>query len=177
MGFVYFIQDERNSFFKIGSTTDSAELRLQQLQVGNPRELRVFGAIECDDPVEKEKEIQDIWDSKCVRGEWFDFSERQAFDILKAHGGHRYSNPKQPKVKLKTLVSSVPLNTERETVVLLAYEKAIQKRSNPSTCYIEKITEELGNRVPRTSVWHILNALKSEGRLPVLNEQCSKSAF
>lgn len=167
MSYVYFIKEDETNFFKIGNTSDDVEESLKQLQVGNPRELKVFGVIECDNPAGKEKEIHDIWDDRCIRGEWFNFTDFQALDILKAHGGSRLSD-QASKLSCKSV--KVP-DAERESIVLLAYERAIQRRAEPSTGYIEKVTEELGNRVPRTTVWHILNSLKSEGRLPTILEQ------
>lgn len=168
MGFVYFIRETGTQFFKIGATSDSIETRTVQLQVGNPRELKVFGFVECEEPMEKEKEIHNIWFDRHIRGDWFSFTDAQAFDIIKAHEGQCcVDNTAKSDLLPPESFERVAEDTDRESIILLAYERAIKVKSEPSIRDIEKLTEKLGNRVPVTAVWNILNSLRSKGRLPL----------
>jgi hypothetical protein len=70
-GFVYFIHEENClDHFKIGFTYN-LDQRLQQLQCGNFRKLKVYKCITTKEPEMLESELHQIYADKRVHGEWF----------------------------------------------------------------------------------------------------------
>lgn len=69
---IYFISD--GEYIKIGFTEDDdAEKRLNALQTGNARELRLIGVIPGDKSVERI--LHNVLGSLRARGEWFRISD------------------------------------------------------------------------------------------------------
>ena len=67
--FVYFIQADENGPIKIGFTTDEPRKRLAQLQIGNPHELKLLGAIKGSTAIERQFHA-DLAEWR-LQGEWF----------------------------------------------------------------------------------------------------------
>lgn len=65
---VYFVQQGRDGPVKIGTAADP-ESRLFELQIGNPRELRLVAAVGGGLPLERE--LQRKFAGGLIRGEWF----------------------------------------------------------------------------------------------------------
>ena len=82
---IYFIT-QNNDYIKIGYTERSAELRLTELQIGNPHELEL--SLTRDGNEGDEKQYHSRFAAYYVRGEWFFLSsEIKAFIRLsKAEG-------------------------------------------------------------------------------------------
>lgn len=68
--FVYFIADSADRFVKIG-VGSNLEMRLRELQVGNPLTLRVVHSFVGS--FFEEKELHQRFRAERVRGEWFHF--------------------------------------------------------------------------------------------------------
>ena len=66
---VYFIQEGADGPIKIG-TTDDPKTRLQGLQTGNPRLLKLLYVMSGDKNLEVR--LHKLFRSSCMRGEWFD---------------------------------------------------------------------------------------------------------
>lgn len=66
---VYFVQEADNGAIKIGYA-DWPKKRLKELQVGNPRELRIIGLLLTDDHRE-ESRMHRRFAAHRLRGEWF----------------------------------------------------------------------------------------------------------
>lgn len=77
---VYVVQPEQEPFVKIGFTASPMSARLADLQVGNPRALRVIERIPADEMAD-EGTIHVILDEYRVRGEWFRY-EGDVFSMV-----------------------------------------------------------------------------------------------
>lgn len=72
MSTVYFIQQGRDSLFKIGYSENGVDDRLKSLQTGNPKKLRVFGQIEYKpNSQDKEQAFHKQFAQYRAEGEWF----------------------------------------------------------------------------------------------------------
>src|SRR4051812_35101412 len=70
---IYFIQSGRSEFVKIGHCAGNPRMRLGQLQVGNPEELRLIAVKEGG--VQEEIAFHQRFDHLRIRGEWFSWDE------------------------------------------------------------------------------------------------------
>jgi hypothetical protein len=71
IGLVYFIHEENNfNVYKVGFTTD-LKIRLECLQVSNPRKLFVYKKIFSAYPSTLENIIHKYLNDKLIRGEWY----------------------------------------------------------------------------------------------------------
>jgi hypothetical protein len=86
-GLVYFIKVINTNRFKIGYTNQTMDKRLSGLQVGCPYELVPHRAIKCSDPNKLEKYLHDCFQTKKVRGEWFDLTDDEVDQIANFIGG------------------------------------------------------------------------------------------
>lgn len=78
MPFVYFIHEEDNiAIFKIGKTSNHPGERLDQLQTGNFRRLRVYKWIEIENSTIVEEYLHTIFHDRKIRGEWFRVSTNE----------------------------------------------------------------------------------------------------
>jgi len=66
---IYFIAEDDTNYVKIGYCKASPETRLQQLQVGNVRKLRIVAS--CEGTLGAETELHLRFKDSLVRGEWF----------------------------------------------------------------------------------------------------------
>ncbi|MHA2219168.1 MAG: GIY-YIG nuclease family protein [Candidatus Hodarchaeales archaeon] len=66
---IYFVQAGKNGPIKIGYTNGDIKERLNQLQTGNPYQLRLWWLLDGDQS--DEKEIQESWKNENIKGEWF----------------------------------------------------------------------------------------------------------
>jgi len=81
-GFIYILNQEGTSLYKIGFTQDDTmNSRLSNIQVGNPNNIVVVGTFYTFDK-SIEKEIHDYLKEYHVRGEWYRISESLVKDIL-----------------------------------------------------------------------------------------------
>ena len=77
-GYVYVIECE--GLYKIGWSKWGPRSRASQMQVGNPFELKVIGAI--PGSRENEAEWHEVFASQRVRGEWFALSQQDIAYVL-----------------------------------------------------------------------------------------------
>lgn len=85
--YVYFIKDEKSNAVKIGKAND-IEVRLSELQVGNPNKLNVINYIEClkeEDAKYIEKVLHQKYKELRIQGEWFIFDEKFLFEQYDKH--------------------------------------------------------------------------------------------
>lgn len=80
-GSIYCVKCTHTGFYKIGQTTASVESRIAQLSTANPT-IELLWAVKVRD-VECERKTHKYFESKRVRGEWFDFDEKTALTIKK----------------------------------------------------------------------------------------------
>lgn len=72
MPFVYFIHEDNDlSMFKIGKTECHPADRMEQLQTGNPRKLRIYRWIEVTNHGRVEEYLHTRFQDVHIRGEWF----------------------------------------------------------------------------------------------------------
>lgn len=76
---VYVIQC--NNFFKIGFSCSGLGSRLDWLQMGNPYDLRVVFVILTPNNKLLERKLHEKFNSKRVRGEWFELTEKDLFEL------------------------------------------------------------------------------------------------
>ena len=79
-GCIYLISD--GEFTKIGATTYSVGKRLNELQTGNAKHLRLLGHYEVRNKLSTESFLHKTYETHKVRGEWFKLSDQSIFDIL-----------------------------------------------------------------------------------------------
>jgi hypothetical protein len=78
MPFVYFIhEDGVENCFKVGKTENHPADRLDQLQTGNPRRLRVYRWIKISDCGVTEEYLHMLFNEAHIRGEWFHITREQ----------------------------------------------------------------------------------------------------
>ena len=70
---IYFIKNGDEDEVKIGYTGGESEIRLSQLQTGNPKKLKVLKIIE--GTVEDETKLKRRFAIYNIRGEWFRYSD------------------------------------------------------------------------------------------------------
>lgn len=71
-GYVYLAAEEGDDrFVKIGESKTEPQFRLNGLQTGNPRKLRMIGWIKCDDRLKLEAQLHQKYIHLNVLGEWF----------------------------------------------------------------------------------------------------------
>ncbi len=72
MPFVYFIHEDRIlDTFKIGKTENHPADRMDQLQTGNPRKLRLYRWIQIENHSTAEEYLHVVFHESHIRGEWF----------------------------------------------------------------------------------------------------------
>lgn len=120
---------------KIGLTSNSSEYRLKALQTGNPVELRLVFAVECDDEIEFL--MHRILKPHRLRGEWFartleveekiEWLRAGKFEQIRAHAeelgmdAHPYENTGEKDedgVYTLELVTTFPISTAKAEQVL-----------------------------------------------------------
>ena len=74
-GYVYLIQCENTTFYKIGISKIDYYLRLASMQSGCPLELKFVDAIHSDDYKNLEQDLHRKLRDRRIRGEWFDLDE------------------------------------------------------------------------------------------------------
>lgn len=87
LGCVYFIKIENRDLFKVGKTKGKAEQRLNQLQVGSPDNLVLFGTIVTNDPIALERKLHQQLKEYHCRGEWYEMSHKTAEVIMNHYNG------------------------------------------------------------------------------------------
>lgn len=85
---IYIVFDELSNAVKIG-TAKNVEIRVGELQIGNPRRLQLLASFEGGRA--GERFLHELLDKYRLGGEWFDVSRHGAQNIiapilLKAHG-------------------------------------------------------------------------------------------
>ena len=87
-GWLYFIGEAGlTSFVKIGFTKYRPELRLKQLQTGNPRKLMLLYARKFPEVMEVESRLHVQFDEDRVEGEWFRLSKSLRDFLLTLRAG------------------------------------------------------------------------------------------
>lgn len=83
-GWVYFIEADCQSLFKIGFTMGEPEERLRQLQTASPHPLVLLMAFKVDHPQIVEKHFQTIFENTTRRtiGEWFACKREEVYGAL-----------------------------------------------------------------------------------------------
>lgn len=72
MRYVYFVRDMRGDEIKIGiARRRRLETQLQELQSGNPAELKLLGVIGARNSKALVRELHNTFKDAHVRGEWF----------------------------------------------------------------------------------------------------------
>lgn len=72
MPFVYFIHEDGNqNCFKVGKTENHPADRMEQLQTGNPRKLRIYRWIKIGDHSTAEEYLHTVFNEFRIRSEWF----------------------------------------------------------------------------------------------------------
>lgn len=72
MPYVYFIHEDNDlSMFKIGKTECHPADRMEQLQTGNPRKLRLYRWLEVTNHSSVEEYLHNRFRDVHIRGEWF----------------------------------------------------------------------------------------------------------
>lgn len=79
-GCVYLVSD--GEFTKIGATSYAVSKRLNELQVGNAKPLTLIGWYEVQNKISTEAHLHDRYKSKNVRGEWFNLTQMDVYEIL-----------------------------------------------------------------------------------------------
>ena len=72
---IYFIREEGSDYVKIGRTRMPGD-RLRELQVSNPRKLRIVKLFKA--PPKAEPILHTLFREERVRGEWFKISQRMS---------------------------------------------------------------------------------------------------
>jgi hypothetical protein len=80
-GYVYFINIENTTKFKIGYTKQYPEKRMSTLQTGCPDKLVMFKIIVCDDPLKLEQYLHECFAENNIRGEWYDMEHNDVEKI------------------------------------------------------------------------------------------------
>ena len=78
--FLYFIHEQGNLTQSKIEFTANLEQRLLSLQTGNPRNLVVYKTIP-NSLIKKEREMQDLFASYHIRGEWYRIT-RDMIDVV-----------------------------------------------------------------------------------------------
>jgi uncharacterized C2H2 Zn-finger protein len=81
IGYVYFINMENTTKFKIGYTKKEPKKRMSNLQIGCPSKLVLFKFIICDDPYKLEQYLHECFAENNIRGEWYDMKHEDIEDI------------------------------------------------------------------------------------------------
>ncbi len=100
--YIYFISDE--TAIKIGKSNDPLK-RLNQLQIGNPRDLKLLGT----SPLLDEYELHEKFKDKLIRGEWFKICD----DILNFCNENKtlhYNLSKKDKKELIEIIINSEVN-------------------------------------------------------------------
>lgn len=79
-GFIYLVSDGINT--KIGATTYNPVKRLNELQVGNAKELTLIGSYAVERRIATESLLHETYRHKNIRGEWFKLSGQDIVDII-----------------------------------------------------------------------------------------------
>ena len=83
-GKVYFIHEVGSEQgFKIGFTMRELDGRLSELQTGSLRELKVHKWVPYQECQKLEKYLHDCFDTKHIRGEWYDLTLTEVNDLAK----------------------------------------------------------------------------------------------
>jgi hypothetical protein len=80
VGYVYLI--ESGQYIKIGRTSNITK-RLSELQVGNPRKLRLISAVQVKNPIAMEKNLHEQFKDKNKQGEWYGLNSKDIISILR----------------------------------------------------------------------------------------------
>jgi hypothetical protein len=78
--YIYLIQDE--IYFKIGYTYKSPKLRLDELQIGNPRILTLINTYNCIDGKGLEFLLHRYFHTKHILGEWYQLDENDVDNFI-----------------------------------------------------------------------------------------------
>lgn len=70
--YVYFMHAVGTSFYKIGWTSTNLMIRLRNVQICCPYEVRIVCLIETDSPKNIEQSLHSRYDKWRARGEWFE---------------------------------------------------------------------------------------------------------
>jgi len=86
---VYFIHEQGSPYIKIGKAIDP-EHRLNTLQTGNPKELKLLFSVKPESGIgttqHDEKWFHHRYESNWVRGEWYCFSPQEIEKMCKKYG-------------------------------------------------------------------------------------------
>lgn len=70
-GYVYLIKEVDADFYKIGYTTKKPEIRLKELQTGNPRLLKLVASYHTENYKHLERLLHETYKKNHYSGEWF----------------------------------------------------------------------------------------------------------
>jgi len=95
-GYVYLIKCVNTTFYKIGISKINYNARLSTMQSGCPYELKFINAIHSPDYRNIERVLHFKFQSKRIRGEWFDLDDIE-FGILQKY----FKEKSQPQSKIE----------------------------------------------------------------------------
>jgi hypothetical protein len=75
MGYVYLIEDEIQSLYKIGVTKNDPKIRVKKLQTGSPNKLKLIAQFETEYPFRLESMLHNRYDYCRVLNEWYDLPQ------------------------------------------------------------------------------------------------------
>ena len=116
-GWVYFIKEripgDGGVYTKIGCTEDSnCRSRLNQLQVGNPRELYIYDKISTKDPFRLESLMHAYFEIYRTSGEWFELEEHWIDTVCDLYDKYGMKFTKED-----VFAPSLPLSSDTDTDV------------------------------------------------------------
>jgi hypothetical protein len=104
MSYVYFVLDRTSNAIKIGKAND-IEIRMSDLQVGNPNPLELIHHIKCSSSKHSillEGQLHSKYEELHLRGEWFRYDE-EVFQELITEGTDIKLREKRPPLVVSTL--------------------------------------------------------------------------
>ena len=80
-GYVYLIADKTNNTYKIGRTNNLTR-RFRSIKTGNPNKLDLVAYAICNNTVEAEKKVHNLYGYRRRKGkEWFDLNEQEISNL------------------------------------------------------------------------------------------------
>lgn len=81
-GQLYLIHCKGFPYYKIGRTEGDTKNRLSALQISLPFELVLIKSVKVRDIYQAERYLHELYKDKCVRGEWFNFTDVELEDVI-----------------------------------------------------------------------------------------------
>lgn len=110
-GRIYLVSD--GQFVKVGGTTNNLQKRINELQTGNPRKLKLLGSYQVSYLLQSERMVQDLYKDRNVLNEWFDLGVQDISYIL------------SEKIKYKENIVPSCLPIKEMTIILEAQKDII----------------------------------------------------